>query len=192
MGAYFIFSDNEKIVIEDVVENIDEADQKKATEVNKNPNSQSIINKSDSRSRRASNKQADLSDAEIKKIDDNVAAMEKKWDDRMKSLFTDKLGLSEEDFKDYTVMRDGFEEDRLEAFEKFHQEMAEKHGDSYRYSPTLEMKEFESKIKTEYQDLFRKRFGEEAYANYQNEMESFNDEARKNADPELGVLYIEY
>lgn len=97
-----------------------------------------------------------------------------------------------QDFEDYQVMRDGFEEDRLEAFEKFHKDMAAKHGNSYRYSPTQEMKDYESKIKTDYQDLFRKRFGENTYSQYQNTLESFNDEARKTSDPELGVLYIEY
>jgi hypothetical protein len=133
-----------------------------------------------------------LSDKELKELDDNVDRLEKKWDQRLRDLFLKKLQLSMQDFEDYQVMRDGFEEDRLEAFEKFHKDMAAKHGNSYRYSPTQEMKDYESKIKTDYQDLFRKRFGENTYSQYKNTLESFNDEARKTSDPELGVLYIEY
>lgn len=134
----------------------------------------------------------DLTDKQIQQLDANVEKLEKRWDSRLKNLFLNKMSLSLQDFADYQVMRDGFEDDRLEAFERFHKEMAQKHGNSYRYSPTLEMKEYEQKIKTEYRDLFRKRFGEENYARYMGELESFNDQARKEADPALGVLYIEY
>ncbi len=133
-----------------------------------------------------------LSPEEIDEMDKRLTKYEEEWDERMKDLFIKDLGLSVTDYNDYTVMRDGFEEDRLEAFEEFHNEMARKHGNHYRYPPSLEMDDNDRKLKEDYLNLFRKRFGEEAYRQYINTLESYNDTIRRESDPDDGVLHIDF
>lgn len=133
-----------------------------------------------------------LTEKEMDKMDETFEAYEKGWDNKMKNLFIDELGLTQEDYGDYEKMRDGFEEDRLEAFEEFHKKMAMERGPHYSYSPTQEMIDFDSKLKREYLDFFRKRYGEEAYARYQNALDEYNTKIRSEADPKYGVLTIEF
>jgi hypothetical protein len=133
-----------------------------------------------------------LTEKEMDKMDEIFEAYEKGWDDEMKSMMIGEIGLSEEDYGDYLKMRDGFEEDRLEAFEEFHKKMAMEKGPHYSYSPTQEMIDFDKKLKDEYLDLFRKRYGEEAYARYQNALDKYNTKIRSEADPKFGVLTIEF
>lgn len=133
-----------------------------------------------------------LSEEEVEKIDQLLSEYEENWDKEMEDLFLKKLNLTKQDYEDYLLMRDGFEEDRVEAFQEFHQRMVEEHGDKYSYPPSLEMEDNDRKIKQDYLDLFRKRFGEEAYERYLNTLESYNDSIRRNADPDYGVLRIDF
>lgn len=133
-----------------------------------------------------------LTEKEMDKMDEIFESYEKGWDQEMKSLMIGEIGLTEEDYGDYLKMRDGFEEDRLEAFEEFHKKMAMERGPHYSYSPTQEMIDFDKKLKDEYLDLFRKRYGEEAYARYQNALDKYNTKIRSEADPKFGVLTIEF
>lgn len=133
-----------------------------------------------------------LTEKEMDKMDEIFESYEKGWDQEMKSLMIGEIGLTEEDYGDYLKMRDGFEEDRLDAFEEFHKKMAMERGPHYSYSPTQEMIDFDKKLKDEYLDLFRKRYGEEAYARYQNALDKYNTKIRSEADPKFGVLTIEF
>lgn len=133
-----------------------------------------------------------LTEKEMDKMDEIFESYEKGWDAEMKTLMVSEIGLTEEDYGDYLKMRDGFEEDRLEAFEEFHKKMAMERGPHYSYSPTQEMIDFDKKLKDEYLDLFRKRYGEEAYARYMNTLDKYNSKIRSEADPKFGVLTIEF
>jgi hypothetical protein len=133
-----------------------------------------------------------LSEEEMNKMDEIFEGYEKGWDNEMRSVLVTQMGLSEEDYGDYLKMRDGYEEDRLEAFESFHEKMAEERGPHYSYSPTQEMIEFDQKLKREYLDLFHKRYGEEAFARYQDALDKYNSKIRSEADPNYGILTIEF
>jgi len=133
-----------------------------------------------------------LSSQELEEMDKSFEKMEEQWDKEMATFFISDMSLSQQDYGDYLKMREGFEEDRLEAFEDFHERMSAKYGDSYRYSPTLDMQDFEGKLKKEYLDLFRRRYGEEAYVLYLNRLESFNDNLRRKSNPDEGILFIEF
>ncbi len=136
---------------------------------------------------RKSSESKELSDADIGKFDQSIGELERKWDHSIEDLFLKELKLSKVDYQDYQVMRKAFDEDRLEAFKSFHKSKA-----ATRYSPSQEMEENEARIKEQYRKLFKERFGKEVYAHYITRLEKFNDEARKNSDPESGVFYIEY
>jgi uncharacterized protein YnzC (UPF0291/DUF896 family) len=133
-----------------------------------------------------------LTEEEMDKMDKLFESYEEGWDKKMREVMINDLGLSEDDYGDYLKMRDGYEEDRLEAFEEFHKKMALEKGPHYNYSPTQEMMDFDGKLRKEYLDLYRKRFGESAFVKYYNALESFNTEIRKKADPNYGVLTIEF
>lgn len=133
-----------------------------------------------------------LTDKEMDDMDKQFDDFEKGWDESVERLFLKELNLEKVDFEDYKVMRKGYEEDRLEAFESFHQKMAQEKGLHYTYSPTEEMMEFEEKLRKEYLDTFRRRFGEEAYVKFYNALENYNSEMRKKMDPELGILHIDF
>ena len=98
-----------------------------------------------------------LTDKEIEEMDILFSEYEQKWDQRMEDLFLKELKLSKTDFEDYQLMRDGFEEDRIAAYEEFHQSMLAEHGDEYSYPPTLEMVDNERKIQKDYLDLFKSK-----------------------------------
>ncbi|MCF8059057.1 MAG: hypothetical protein K9K67_07160 [Bacteriovoracaceae bacterium] len=133
-----------------------------------------------------------LSEEEMDKMDQLFESYEEGWDKKMREVMINELGLSEEDYGDYLKMRDGYEEDRLEAFEEFHKKMAQEKGPHYSYSPTQEMMDFDGKLRKEYLDLYRKRFGESAFVKYYNALDSYNTEIREKADPKFGVLTIEF
>lgn len=133
-----------------------------------------------------------LSEEELDKMDAQLDKFEKGWDDRVEKLFLTELNLQKVDFEDYKLMRKGYEEDRLEAFEEFHERMAKEKGLHYTYSPTEEMLQFEGKLKKEYLDTFRRRFGEDAFVKYFNALEAYNAKMRQEGDPDLGILSIDF
>ncbi|GEM_PF-2908237 len=133
-----------------------------------------------------------LTEEEMDKMDELFESYEEGWDKKMREVMITDLGLSEDDYGDYLKMRDGYEEDRLETFEEFHKKMAIEKGPHYSYSPTQEMMDFDDKLRKEYLDLYRKRFGESAFVKYYNALDSYNTEIRKKSDPKYGVLTIEF
>lgn len=133
-----------------------------------------------------------LTEEELDKMDAQLEKFEKGWDDRVEKLFLKELDLQKVDFEDYKMMRKGFEDDRLEAFEEFHEKMAREKGPHYSYSPTEEMLQFEGKLKKEYLDTFRRRFGEDAFVKYYNALETYNSEMRQKMDPAMGILHIDF
>lgn len=133
-----------------------------------------------------------LSEEEVEELDELLAHYEEEWDKDTRNFFLNELKLSEEDYEDYLMMRDGFEEDRVEAFQEFHNRMASEKGSSYSYSPTAEMVENEERIRGEYLKLFKERYGEEAFVKYSNLLEGYNDRIRREADPKHGVLRIDF
>lgn len=133
-----------------------------------------------------------LTDKEMDDIDKQIEAYEKEWDKRVEKLFLEELGLEQVDLEDYHMMRKGYEEDRLEAFEEFHERMAKEKGPHYTYSPTEEMLQFEGKLKKEYLDTFRRRFGEDAFVKYFNSLEEYNSMMREKMDPKHGILSIDF
>ena len=133
-----------------------------------------------------------LSDEEIEKLEDYFEKVEKDWGDRMERLFVQELGLSRDDLMEYHKMRAGFEQDKLAAFEEFHEQMLEKHGEKYTYSPSREEEEFEKQIREKYSQALRKRIGEDRFERWSQEREAFNEQLARDADSQMGRIRIEF
>lgn len=133
-----------------------------------------------------------LTEEEMEKLDEYYDQVEEEWDKSMKNLFVAEFGMTEDDFNDYLKMREGYEDDRLDAFQDFHEQMVEKYGDNYTFSPSEDMKTFEGKLKQDYQDLLRKKIGDENFKRYLEVQDEFNERIRREQEKDVPPLLIEY
>ena len=129
---------------------------------------------------------------DMEDIDQTYIRVEREWAEVMEHLFIREFNLTDEDFQDYKAMKEGFGEDKIEAFEEFHEEMQEKHGDAYSFKPTEEMEVFEKKILKEYQDLLRKKLGDEYFKTYLKALDDFNDKLARGAKEGEPFLRMEF
>src|SRR5690606_22083641 len=79
-----------------------------------------------------------LTEEQMLKLEAHFEKVEKDWSDRMNQLFNKDLGLDPKVLQEYYKMREGYEQDKLDAFEDFHEEMIEKYGENYSYRPSEE------------------------------------------------------
>ena len=95
-----------------------------------------------------------------------------KWKDEMKSLFS-TIGSSDKmAFEDYRVLKEGFEEDRTDAYDRILDEV--RNGVVEISITEIEEAEYD-KIQKEYFRAFEKRYGRDLFVKYLKKMEDFND-----------------
>ena len=133
-----------------------------------------------------------MTEEQMVKLEEYFEKVEKDWSDRMNQLFNKELGLQPKALEEYYKMREGYEQDKLDAFEDFHEEMIEKYGETYSYKPSEEEKLFTEKVRERYDQALIKLVGEEAYQRYLETRDQFNRELSENDDKDLGFIKIDF
>lgn len=131
---------------------------------------------------------SNLNMKEMEELDHEVEAIEEAWLEESKKIFTEQLHLSEEAYQEYLTMRKGYEEDRFDAYEKYHKKHLAENGS---YPITNEDDSSEGVLK-EYQDLFQNRFGDKVAAIYLHALDSFNSALTKDRGQDATVLKIDF
>lgn len=133
-----------------------------------------------------------MTEEQMIKLEEYFEKVEKNWADRMNQLFNRELGLEPKALEEYYKMREGYEQDKLDAFEDFHEEMIEKYGEAYSYKPSEEEKLFTEKVRGRYDQALIKLIGEEAYQRYLEAKDQFNRELAEVDDKDLGFIKIDF
>lgn len=133
-----------------------------------------------------------MTEEQMVKLEEYFEKVEKDWSDRMNQLFSKDLGLEPKALEEYYKMREGYEQDKLDAFEDFHEEMIEKYGENYSYKPSEEEKLFTEKVRERYDQALIKLIGEEAYQRYLETRDQFNRELAEVDDKDLGFIKIDF
>jgi len=132
-----------------------------------------------------------ISKEEMEKLENYFVKVEKDWKNKMRNMIMTDFKLGSEVFKQYEVLREGLERDKMEAFEEFHSYMRDKYGDNYTYNPTEDEDQFSKKLHEDYADRLRKLLGEENYKRYLEEKERENRRLKDEQDPAIGTATIE-
>lgn len=133
-----------------------------------------------------------LTEDEMEELEEYFEKIEEEWGEALEQLFKQELQLSKEVLEQYEDLREGFEEEKLAAFQEYHESMVAKHGENYAYRPSEDEKIFEKKVLDEYYDRLRKVLGDEAYGRYTEVRERFNERIKAEQDPRLGILIIDF
>lgn len=133
-----------------------------------------------------------MTEEQMQKLEAYFEKVEKDWADRMNQLFVRELSLDSQKLTEYFKMREGYEQDKLDAFEDFHEEMIEKYGENYSYKPSEEEKLFTAKVRERYEAALIKLIGEEAYTRYIEVRDQFNRELSEIDDRELGFIKVDF
>ncbi len=131
---------------------------------------------------------ANLNQEEMDAFEKEIEEIEVSWQEEAKKIFTVELKLSESEFQEYLTMRKGYEEDRFEAYQQYHKENLAKKGDY----PITNEDDANEKVLSEYQELFKSRFGEEALALYLKSLDGFNSQVRKKRGEDGSILTIDF
>ncbi len=132
-----------------------------------------------------------LSEEEIEELEEYFDKVEMGWATKMKELLVDELKLGEDVLEEYGSLRENYEEEKMVAFQEFHEFMVAKYGENYAYNPTEEMEVFENKVQGIYLEKLRTKLGDENYSRYLEVKDSYNDQLRREQDPKKGVVLIE-
>lgn len=133
-----------------------------------------------------------LTEDQMIKLEAYFEKVEKDWSDKMNQLFVKELGLEAKVLQEYWKMREGYEQDKLDAFEEFHEEMIEKYGDSYTYKPSEEEQLFSAKVRQRYDQALVKLIGEDAYSKYLEVRDQYNRELSEVDDKDLGFIKVDF
>ena len=133
-----------------------------------------------------------LTEDQMIKLEAYFEKVEKDWSDKMNQLFVKELGLEAKVLQEYWKMREGYEQDKLDAFEEFHEEMIEKYGDSYTYKPSEEEQLFSAKVRQRYDQALVKLIGEDAYSKYLEARDQYNRELSEVEDKDLGFIKVDF
>lgn len=133
-----------------------------------------------------------LTEEEMEELEEYFEKIEEEWADQLKQLFKNELQISSEVMGQYEDLREGFEEEKLAAFQEYHEQMVAKHGENYAYRPSADEKIFEKKVLDEYYDRLRKLLGDESYNRYVEVRERFNERIKSEQDPAKGILVIDF
>lgn len=131
-------------------------------------------------------------DEQMKKWDEEYDRIEKEWNNLVSELFTQELNLTKEIYDDYLKLREGLSNDKIRAFEAFHKEMEAKYGENYTYNPTDEEMSFEREIQRKYDDVLKKKIGEESFFKYQSLRENYNNILIEKQNPDDGVILMDF
>lgn len=134
---------------------------------------------------------ASLTEEEIEELEDYFDKVEMGWANKMKELIVDELKLGDDALEDYGMLRENYEEEKMVAYQEFHEFMVQKYGENYAYNPTEEMEIFENKVQDIYLEKLRKQLGDENYSRYLEVKDAYNDQLRSEQDPKKGVVLIE-
>lgn len=132
-----------------------------------------------------------LTDKQIEDLDIYFQKTEKDWLKKIENLFLTKLKLDKEHLKKYKLIRKNNEQEKVDMYQKFHQEMVEKHGDNYSYNSTEEDLLMNTKIDKIYLQKIKDLLGKKQYSEYLDLKSKFNKNLEKNHNPELGLIEIQ-
>lgn len=133
-----------------------------------------------------------LTEEEMEELEEYFEKIEEEWGEMLQNLFKSELALSKETIEQYEDLREGFEEEKLAAFQEYHEQMVAKHGENYAYRPSEDEKIFEKKVLDEYYDRLRKVLGDDSYSRYTEVRERFNERIKSEQDPAKGILVIDF
>jgi len=133
-----------------------------------------------------------LSEEELSELNAYFDEVEGQWEQEISNLLLGEMGLGQKALEEYQSLKENYEEEKLEAFEEFHEYMEEKYGDNYAYNPSDDQESFDNKVNDIYLEKMRTLLGgEENYARYIEIKENFNDGLRRQQDPEKGVIFMD-
>ncbi len=133
-----------------------------------------------------------LTEEQMIKLETHFEKVEKDWSDRINQLMGRELGLAPKVIEEYWKMRKGYEQDKLDAFEDFHEEMIEKYGENYSYRPSEEEQMFSAKVRERYDQALVKLIGQDAYVRYLEVRDQFNRELSEVDDKDLGFIKVDF
>lgn len=136
--------------------------------------------------------ESDEPEKDFTALDDALEVIEERWDRKVEDLFLKDLKLTKQDFEDYLVMRRGLELDLADVHDAFREKVLSEQGEDYEYAPTGEVLDEQDKVIEEYHNLFRNRFGDEAFTQFHNALVDYNKELRLHSNPEFGILTIDF
>lgn len=133
-----------------------------------------------------------LTEEQMLKLEAYFEKVEKDWSERINQLMVRELELEPKVVEEYYKMREGFEQDKLDAFEDFHEEMIEKYGENYTYRPSEEEQMFSAKVRERYDQALVKLIGQDNYVRYLEMRDQFNRELAEVDDKDLGFIKIDF
>lgn len=133
----------------------------------------------------------ELSDEELADLEKYFDKIEKKWTQKVEAYFKENFP-GENVFNEFSNLRDRFEEEKVLAYENFHERMLDKFGEDYEFRPTeIDDKEVRE-INDRYEDELKNLLGEEHFQTYIEMREDFNEQIRKNQSDQFGYMAIEF
>lgn len=136
------------------------------------------------------NSEAPISESEVEQMEQFFDEIEQNWMLGMKELLVNDLGMDEQTFNEYNRIKQGYERDKFEAFESYHNTMLQKYGEDYPLQMS-EQEKFENNAKSDCHEQVKRLMGEDNYQKYQNYLKSFNQKSEDNQDPSLGVMFMD-
>lgn len=118
--------------------------------------------------------------------------VEQEWQSDMESLIRQDLGLSEEVLERYYELRDDYDEAKLMAFEDYHEEMIDEHGEDYAFNPSVQMEDFDNNVLPQYLEQLEKLIGQEGVRKYTQMKDEFNQRIRKKGHPGAALILIDF
>lgn len=99
--------------------------------------------------------------------------------------------LSRNEFEFYQGLRSNNEEEKMQAYQEFHDYLRQKHGDNFSYNISEDQSIREKQINAKYTQEFLKKIGPDKFKLYLNMRDQFNEEQqRKSKDG--NALIIEF
>jgi hypothetical protein len=133
-----------------------------------------------------------LDDTDKEKYQTYFQETEKNWESRVEEFFTKESGLGKEKFETYQRMREGFEKDKMEAFQEHHEFMKAQYGANYTYRPSSDEQSFAKEVSKKYEQALKDLIGEDHHQRFKDMRSEFNDRLKKDTDPEIGHMVMEF
>lgn len=118
--------------------------------------------------------------------------VEQEWQSSMEQLIRQDLGLGEEVIERYYELRDDYDEAKLMAFEDYHEDMVEEHGEDYAFNPSLQMEDFDNNVLPRYLEQLEDLIGQEGVRKYTQMKDEFNQKIREKGHPGAALILIDF
>ena len=126
-------------------------------------------------------------------LSQEILTIESDWSTLTKDLFENQLGLDKSSYENYIKLKEGFEEDKYEVYQNYHDDMIKKYGDNYTFNPSSEeISEMEDAIREQYFKFLEKEIGESNFNTYLETLSSFNDEIQKDHNKRGPLIIIDF